>query len=121
MLLNLDHERVTDLLIELVSPSGTRSVLLNPFNGFVGQSIARELGGTPQSGMRNLRVLSNKFYGEESAGQWKLLITDVTSATRQFIREEIKDGKLLSTRVFTEVNNTKDGKLIDWSLRVFGH
>lgn len=41
--LTLEHSRLPDLAIELVSPSGTRSVLQTPRNGLVGQSLIQTL------------------------------------------------------------------------------
>ncbi|HEY7726653.1 MAG TPA: S8 family serine peptidase [Anaeromyxobacteraceae bacterium] len=58
------HPYTGDLGIELASPAGTRSVLLNVRNGFDGASL---------SGMV---LLSNAFYGEGSAGTWTLRVVD---------------------------------------------
>lgn len=116
--LNLDHQRLSDLLIELVAPSGTRSILLNPLNGLIGQAADRFAGLTPRAGVRNYRLLSNKFYGEDSAGQWQLLITDVSNSTRRIVRTHALTG---ARTEFAEANNTQDGKLLDWSIRVLGH
>lgn len=116
---SLDHQRLPDLLIELVSPSGTRSVLLNPNNSLVGQSLDRQqLGYVRTKGLRDMRMLSHKFYGESAQGEWQLAVTDVASGTRQ--------GSLLNrstnTRTtLTERNNSQPGQLLNWSLRVIGH
>ncbi|WXL26254.1 proprotein convertase P-domain-containing protein [Ectopseudomonas mendocina] len=115
--LNLDHERLPDLLIELVSPSGTRSVLLNPYNSIVEQSTY--VNPITAKGFRNFRLLSNKFYGEKSNGEWKLLITDVSNQ-KQEIRHVNRVFNFDIAR-FELKNNTKDGQLIDWSIKVFGH
>ncbi|MCU1717879.1 S8 family serine peptidase [Pseudomonas sp. 5P_3.1_Bac2] len=116
--INLDHQRVSDLLIELVSPAGTRSVLLNPLNGLIGQAADKAAGLSPSPGLRNYRLLSNKFYGESSAGQWKLQVTDVSNSARRLVRTSIISGV---TSELVEANNTAEGKLIDWSIRVLGH
>ncbi|MGY3856937.1 serine protease Asp [Aeromonas intestinalis] len=116
---SLDHQRLPDLLIELVSPSGTRSVLLNPYNSLVGQSLERQQTGTIRTaGMRDMRLLSHKFYGETAAGEWRLEVTDVADGTRQ-VSLFNPDTRARST--LTERNNSQPGQLIDWSLRVLGH
>ncbi|WP_353436407.1 S8 family serine peptidase [Pseudomonas aeruginosa] len=116
--LNLDHQRLSDLLIELVSPAGTRSVLLNPYTSLVGQAVDRHvLGSTPVVGMRDFPMLSHKFYGEGSEGEWMLRVTDVSSGTRQIVRTDSDEQRTL----ITESNNTDPGILLGWSLRIFGH
>ena len=62
--LNISHTYTGDLGFDLVSPSGTTSILLNTqhsynFTGYV-----------------DLVLLSNQFYGESSQGDWTLKITD---------------------------------------------
>lgn len=69
------HEDVSHLQVELISPSGTRSVLV------AGQNARTH------SDYRNLALSSNAFYGESSKGDWRLQVTD-TKAGR-------KEGKLL--------------------------
>jgi subtilisin family serine protease len=62
--LNLQHEDVSHIGIELISPAGTRSILLPP------QSGARH------SDFRNMVFLSNSFYGESGRGEWSLNVID---------------------------------------------
>ena len=50
--------------IELVSPAGTRSILLNAGNGFTNTLIDRVL------------LASNAFYGENPNGVWRLVVYD---------------------------------------------
>ena len=116
---SLDHQRLPDLLIELVSPAGTRSILLSPFNSLVGQSLDQpQLGFVRTKGLRDMRMLSNKFYGESAQGTWRLEVTDVANGTRQvsLLNRETRERTTL-----TERNNRQPGKLISWSLRVLGH
>lgn len=101
--LNANHERISDLLVELVSPSGTRSVLMSPRNSMVGEEI----------GFRNKLMLSHKFYGESARGNWTLRITDTSNNTRQVILPN-------NARVDIE-NNAENGELLGWSLRILGH
>lgn len=118
--ININHERFSDLLIELVSPVGTRSILLNPYNSLVGQSVVRRnFGVVPESysQMRDMRLLSHKFYGESALGEWRLEVTDVSSTTRDII-------KLSGANEYInikEFNNAQPGQLVSWSMRIFGH
>jgi subtilisin-like proprotein convertase family protein len=59
------HQWTGDLGIELVSPSGTKSILLNIKNGF-----------TDTTGLAGMVLESNAFYGEPSAGTWTIRVLD---------------------------------------------
>lgn len=119
VLVSLDHQRLPDLLIELVSPSGTRSVLLNPNNSLVGQSLDRQqLGYVRTRGLRDMRMLSHKFYGEQAQGEWRLEVTDVASGNRQVALRNLSTN---ARSTLTERNNSQPGQLLNWSLRVLGH
>ena len=72
----------SDYLIELTSPSGTKSILMTPFNAF--------LSGVD---MPNFKMISNAFYGESSIGVWTLKITDVDGNTANYIKH-VGEGKL---------------------------
>ncbi|MBT1446102.1 S8 family serine peptidase [Shewanella sp. JM162201] len=104
--LNIDHTRLRDLAIELVSPSGTRSVLLNPRVGFIGEHI------------ENGVLLSNHFYGENSAGVWTLRVRDTDAGTTETVAFNTQTRQLLQLNT---VNNAQPGVVRDWSLRIFGH
>jgi subtilisin-like proprotein convertase family protein len=54
-----------DLGIEVVSPSGTRSVLKNIQDGFAGQT-----------GLNGMVLASNAFYGENNTGNWTVNVVD---------------------------------------------
>ncbi|MFB2866057.1 S8 family serine peptidase [Aeromonas sp. MdU4] len=119
VMVSLDHQRLPDLLIELVSPSGTRSILLNPFNSLIGQTLDREeFGYTLTTGIRDMRMLSHKFYGESAQGEWRLEVTDVAKDDRQVYKFDETTEELT---VVTEINSRQPGQLISWSLRVLGH
>ena len=60
----ITHARPGDLGIELTSPSGTRSVLLNIRNGF-----------GPATGL-SFTLASSAFYGEPAAGNWTVRVVD---------------------------------------------
>ncbi|EDP57203.1 S8 family peptidase [Vibrio sp. AND4] len=110
--LNIDHQRMSDLLIELESPAGTRSILMSPRNGMVGHAI-----GQGTSGFRDHPMLTHKFYGESGDGNWTLHVTDTSGKSRSFTHNTGENG----ARNVTMANNRENGQLKNWSLRIFGH
>lgn len=65
----LSHSYWGDIGIELVSPSGTRSVLKNIRDGFT------------YNGVSTMLLLSNAFLGESSVGTWTLRVVDGQSGS----------------------------------------
>lgn len=63
--LNISHPYPADLMIQLTSPSGTDSVMLTPRNALSGEIEGYEF-----------TLLSQAFYGENSAGDWILTVYD---------------------------------------------
>ena len=72
----------SDYLVELTSPSGTKSIMMTPYNAF--------LSGVD---MPNFKMISHAFYGESMAGTWTLKITDVDGDEGNHI-QHIGEGKL---------------------------
>ena len=67
--LDLSHARADHLFVELIAPSGTRSVLMDGNGGnssFPGSSFA---------------LSSTAFWGEDSAGTWQIEVTDRVAGT----------------------------------------
>ncbi len=60
--------------VELVSPSGTKSILLHIGTGYYAN-------GAYQGLVVNGRLLSNAFYGETAAGTWTLTVFDFCGAS----------------------------------------
>lgn len=60
----ITHPYVSDIGLELTSPSGTKSILMN-----INSQIADE-------DMIDVVFLTNAFYGESSRGDWKLKVID---------------------------------------------
>jgi len=60
--------------IELISPSGTKSILMHALNGYSNN-------GVQQQSITNSRILSNAFYGETAAGTWRLKFYDFCPTT----------------------------------------
>ena len=111
--LTLDHSRLPDLAIELISPAGTRSVLQTPRNGFVGQSLDPSIKGFDQQ-----LLLSNQFYGEQAKGEWTLRAVD-TNGEEQFSFIAYFNS---ANVFFVPLNNNQEpGVIKNWSMRVIGH
>jgi subtilisin family serine protease len=66
---NFDTAAVACNQIEVVSPSGTKSILLNGGTGFT------------QSVVRDVRFVSNAFYGESPVGVWTFTYRNLCSST----------------------------------------
>ncbi|MFM6930353.1 MAG: proprotein convertase P-domain-containing protein, partial [Bdellovibrio sp.] len=63
--LSVTHADVSELAIELTSPSGTKSILMNMRNSLTGvANLANDI------------FLSNAFYQENSQGVWTLKVID---------------------------------------------
>ncbi|MGZ2749271.1 S8 family serine peptidase [Burkholderia stagnalis] len=73
--------RLGDLVVTLIAPNGTRSILLNREGkipaGVKGASDA-DVGST-QSGKFGYTFMSTHDWGEQSAGSWKLEVTDAAT------------------------------------------
>ncbi|CCQ11710.1 putative extracellular serine protease [Pseudoalteromonas luteoviolacea B = ATCC 29581] len=105
---NIDHSRVRDIAIELVSPSGTTSTVLSPRTGF--------LAGN-KGGFTDTVLLSHHFYGENSQGNWTIRVIDTDKGSSRTLIYNAKHG----IYSYNTKNNELDGVLKDWSLRVYGH
>ncbi|PSU44762.1 peptidase S8, partial [Photobacterium aphoticum] len=109
---DIDHQRLNDLAIELISPAGTRSVLLSPRTGLVGQSVNPEVQGFSKQLM-----LSHHFYGEEIEGEWQLVVRDTNGGEHVWIAYLDPQNAF-----FVDLpNNAQDGVLKSWDIRFFGH
>ena len=63
----ITHPYTGGLGIRLTSPAGTKSILLNVFNGFDNDDDL------------DMQLASNAFYGESSRGKWKINVVDVSN------------------------------------------
>ena len=121
--ISIRHGRDADLAIELISPSGTKSMVLTPRSLFVldqGEPVGSQLQQAlnTQTDFNNTVFLSNAFYGEEAQGTWTLKVTDTNSGAFTFY------GFERATRTFTEIttaNNRQLGSITAASLRIYGH
>ncbi|MCG3863472.1 MULTISPECIES: S8 family serine peptidase, partial [unclassified Photobacterium] len=105
--LDLDHERMSDIAVEVISPSGTRSVVatprhlhyLNPKNYFGYDA--------------EILFLSHAFLDEIAAGIWTVKIVDTNKNTMKIA--DYDDNELELS------NNYFSGLLFDASIKVYGH
>ena len=67
--LDISHACIFELGVVVHSPSGTRSVLLTPYNQF---NCDQDFSST---------LLSNAFYGESAVGNWQVEIYDIWETT----------------------------------------
>jgi subtilisin-like proprotein convertase family protein len=70
LMLNLNHENLGDVTIEITSPGGTKSIILPVNNNLEGYTY-----GISQSA----RYLTNAFYGENSKGNWSVKVIDTAA------------------------------------------
>ncbi|WP_407520374.1 S8 family serine peptidase [Methylobacterium oryzisoli] len=119
--LDIAHERLRDLQIEIVRPDGTRSrVLDNDGNGADSTGAVMDVEG-------RLTFLSNAFRGEDSGGEWQVVIRDTwardTGAVDE-IRLSVagqtknadptnRDSLYVYTEDFGELGGTARGRLAD--------
>lgn len=102
---NITHGRPGDLAIELTSPSGTKSIMLNAFNSFL---IPYDISNNPVwvADLSDFVLLSNAFYGENSKGVWTLKVIDALNG---------------STNTQWDDASSQTGTLDNWSINVVGH
>ena len=67
--LDISHDCIFELGVVVHSPSGTRSVILTPYNQF---NCDQDFSST---------LLSNAFYGESAVGNWQVEIYDIWETT----------------------------------------
>ncbi|MBM4231661.1 MAG: hypothetical protein FJ184_13150, partial [Gammaproteobacteria bacterium] len=69
LFMNFDTPAVVCNQIEVTSPSGTKSILLNAGAGFT------------QTQVREVRLASNAFYGESPVGTWRVTYHNICNAS----------------------------------------
>ncbi|MCG7563791.1 MULTISPECIES: S8 family peptidase [unclassified Pseudoalteromonas] len=105
---NIDHTSTRDLAIELISPSGTRSVIMTPRTGTI-------LG---QNGMENTQMLTHHFYGEQAQGEWTLRVIDTAAQDEFYVFDPRAAGAPNVNMVHR--NNSDNGLLKSWDIRFIG-
>lgn len=103
--INVTHGRPGDLGVELTSPSGTKSILLNINNSF---QIPLDSSGSPSwvADLTDFVMASNAFYGESAQGIWTLKVIDGLGGTTG---TEFDDA------------SSQTGTLVNWDINISGH
>lgn len=76
--LNLTHAQLGDLVITLISPNGTESVLLNRNGKTPGSTDTASRGFGAVTSTEPLVLVTTHNFGENAAGNWQLKIEDKT-------------------------------------------
>ncbi|WP_345541818.1 proprotein convertase P-domain-containing protein [Variovorax defluvii] len=103
--LELDHQRWGDLIVKLVSPGGTESVLVNR-PGKAPGSGASDLGDA-SSGTLSFSFNSTRLRGEQSAGNWTLQVIDAVTGhtgTLKNVRLDLYGSATDSNDVYVYTN-----------------
>ncbi|TAL43533.1 MAG: hypothetical protein EPN89_15610, partial [Methylovulum sp.] len=82
--LDLDHGRWGDLIVKLISPTGTESILMNRAGKAPGSS-ASDLGDLSSGNLR-FEFGSTHDWGEASAGTWTVQITDAAAGATGMLK-----------------------------------
>jgi subtilisin-like proprotein convertase family protein len=73
----INHSNISHLGLELTSPAGTKSIIVNAANSMTG--VVNYVGSEV--------FLSNAFYGESSSGTWTLKVIDAVSGSTGSLKE----------------------------------
>jgi subtilisin-like proprotein convertase family protein len=117
--LNLTHQNVNDLRIELVSPEGTRSVLLSPssggqsMNGFTWSFATEALRGEMANGNWTVRITDTRAGATGSVSSYKLDITGDAPSIHDVYHYTDSFTKLLALDPARAVLRDTDGG-VDW-------
>ncbi|WP_299492061.1 S8 family serine peptidase [uncultured Shewanella sp.] len=105
-----------DLAIEVISPKGTRSVLLSSKQALIVPAYSFSEGMQEGYIVKDGVFLSNAFYGESSKGSWTVRLLD-TNGEDMPLSEPGADV----TQAQYYLNNREDSILEGVAMRVFGH
>lgn len=105
--LNIDHNRFSDLAIEVISPSGTRSVVVTPRNLHI---LNPKVFGDESE----VILLSHAFLDESSEGLWTIKIVDTNKEQLEIFDYNQNESFLLD-------NNNDLGKVISAKVKIYGH
>lgn len=89
--LSVTHSRSGQVGVELTSPQGTKSILLN-----INNALLHNVGsGSPDANL-DVTLTTHAFYGETATGTWSLKLID-------------------------GITDARSGTLTDWSINLIGH
>ena len=106
------HGRDADLAIELTSPAGTKSMVLQPRSLLVGDQDDNANGS---ENFNNTVLLTNAFYSENSQGTWTVKVTDTNSGTFTFWAHVAGDGW------YSVPTDNGSGTLDAVAIKIYGH
>ncbi|MFD2177716.1 S8 family serine peptidase [Veronia pacifica] len=107
---DIEHSRMNDLSIELISPSGTRSIVATARN--MHMMTPDEVFIEPGP----LLFLSQAFLDEKAGGTWQLRVIDTNSQMMHYKKTFFGIGDPIELP-----NNQTLGKLNKAELRIYGH
>ena len=105
-----------DLAIEVISPAGTRSVLLSSKQAIFYPAFSFDAGFQAGYVLKDAVFLSNAFYGENAKGTWKIRVLDTGNTNF-----ELSGGTDNGLEASAIANNNVNSILEAVSLRAFGH
>lgn len=105
-----------DLAIEVISPAGTRSVLLSSKQSISLPALNPDFSFANGYVLKNSVFLSNAFYGESAKGTWKIKFVDTGDTKFEYSAGPDRFLKLTGVK-----NNSVDTVVEGVSLRAFGH
>ena len=105
-----------DIAIEVISPAGTRSVLLSSKQAIFYPAFSFAAGFQDGYVLKDAVFLSNAFYGENAKGTWKIRVLDTGNTNFTF-----SGGTDNNLEVAAIANNNVNSVLEAVSLRAFGH
>lgn len=123
--IEINHDRLNDVQIELISPSGTHAIVLNAYAGF--PIVVQKFTGyslITSEKVLNLTFNINTFFGESMKGDWSVKVIDANSGEyqqKQSHSEKLDEHTIKGAKILTLVNNTKPGTLKSFSIQVNGH
>ena len=107
------HGRDADLAIELTSPAGTKSMVLQPRS-----LLVMDQDDSTAADFNDTVLLSNAFYSESSQGTWTVKVTDTNNGDFIFYVHRANVGDWV---LYDSPNNSIPGTLNSVSLRIYGH
>ena len=113
--ISAEHKYVGNLGLELTSPSGTKSIILNINSNLMQhpEFVINPQGSrdfehiAPKPNYNDMLLASHAFYGENSKGNWTIKLID--------------GGYLPLNENNADTNPENQGKLTNWKINIIGH
>ncbi|PVZ63414.1 tandem-95 repeat protein [Pelagibaculum spongiae] len=115
--ISIQHRRDADLMIEVESPQGTKSVVMTPRSLLV-YDLSDDYSNSDFFGdYKDTILLSHAFYGENSQGVWKVRVIDTNSGAFRFYITNNFERPVSVTRS----NNSSPGQFQQAAIKIYGH